>query len=367
MTTAQVFKTRRTLPIQGDRKVAVELPSREGDTRRECHAVAAPCKHAITGCSVGNECELSVCTRKHGYIDVAFCRSGDIVGSAWGADFQAVEITQCQGAADVLVTEVELADADAVGQRHLITDDGCPGCGADGAATRGRVEVGADVGDGSHLVVAQFVLVNVARGVVQRGGIDKLHRAAVLRAGERGGDGGRAVVVGGAHSGRCGSIGVIALLVINGNLFAGSPGDVQDFLILAVCARGDGLGLGVFPLGGQGGCKLDGLGLGSKPGVLFRGGFYLIAGCEECARNEQDHCQDVIDLFHRCLVVKGSLLTGEGIVVGGVIAAAAAYAAALADYALCLEIDDDGGRGFIVYFFFFFHGMLFTTTYGIQI
>ena len=71
-------------------------------------------------------------------------------------------------------------------------------------------------------------------------------------------------------------------------------------------------------------------------------------------------------LFIVVILFKGLvILIAEGVVVGGIIAAAAVQAAALADYALNLDIDDDGGRGFIGYSFFFFHVTMFTTTYGL--
>ncbi|MBQ8152357.1 MAG: hypothetical protein IJ069_01580 [Prevotella sp.] len=207
--------------------------------------------------------------------------------------------------------EVELADADAVGHRDRAADRCLRAADGDSALARGRVELRADaVGTRQVSVLAeQCRLVDIARGVRQRGGIDELRRAA-LRVGQRGGDGSRAVAVGRAYGGGRRGIGFVSLLIVDGHLFALRPSHVEDFLTALIDTCGDGASLrAVVALGCQRGGELDVLAAGCDrcrvvdDCIIVRAG----CGCQQSARCEQCGCDDAISAFHHCFVVFNGL------------------------------------------------------------
>ncbi len=184
----------------------------------------------------------------------------------------------------------ELADEHLVGHRDRAADRCLRAADGDGALARGRVEVGADAGNGTVLA-AEYRGVDAARTVAERGGIDELGRAA-LGVAERGGDGSRAVGVGRAYGGRRRRVGVVSLLVIHGHLLAAHPCRRAALIDGARLPAAVGLG---FALWRERGGQCD----GAVGGLLLRPvGDVVLVG----ARGGQCACRQQRQGQYQCLL-----------------------------------------------------------------
>ena len=203
---------------------------------------------------------------------------------------------------------------------------------------------------------------------MQRRGIDKLHRATVLRLGvEVGGDGGGARrCVNGCHLGIHRGVGAVGLLVVEGYLLVRRPRHVQDFLVVAVLACSDGAGLcAIATLGCQRGRELYGL-------AVAHGGYRVVDGRvviatgrrQQCARcQEQGRCHDAVCTFlHHCRSVFWGLVTlfasSEGVVVRRVVGASPSEVAACQQVRVLLQLDDPHRGPLVLSFLFCIHTLI---------